>query len=173
MSVKDTTYGTVAGIQVRVGWMVSSRTFSGSTTPNTTQVEGILDQIASEIHAKLAEAGYPISTKAVVTAAAPRAADWLEQLNEDGASALLLMTNPVAGDPEEDKDPSGYWKSRYKEGLKMIKGTFLSFLGLSRDREMSDHLVSGSYKNTDGEKKLPIFTRNVFDYPSSRTLTEG
>lgn len=172
MAVGDYTYGTVAGIQEKAGWVVASRTFSGTTIPTDTQVEDWLDQIAAEIHAKLAEAGYPIQTKANVTTNAPRAVKWLENLNEAGVCAEIIMSYAVAGDPEANENPSGYWKAKYKNGLKMIAGTFLHHLGLSKERDSSDLLVCTSVLDEDGNEKHPLFKRDMFDYPGARSIVE-
>ncbi len=172
MAVDSYTYGTLAGLQVKAGWVVPDRTFSDSTTPSTTEVEGILDKIGSEIHMKLAEAGYPVDTKADVTTNAPRAVTWLEQLNEVGAACDIIQTYAIAGDPESGNRPSVHWCKRYQDGLKMIRGGALDFLGMSRDRDLSSNLVGTWYKNTDGVVKKPIFKRDTFDYPSSRSLTK-
>ena len=172
MTVSTYTYGTVAGVQQRVGWVVPDRTFGSSTTPTYAEVEHILDQIAADIHTKLAEAGYPIDTKTTITANAPRAATWLELLNELGACAEIVMSFAQAGDTERDENPSGYYRSSYKNSLKMIGSNFLHHLGLSKERNLSDNLVCTSDLNEDGEEKKPLFKRSTFDYPGARTIVE-
>ena len=173
MTVSSYCYGTVAGVQQKVGWVVPSRTFSASTVPTTTEVENILDQIAAEIHAKLTEAGYPVSTAAAVLAAAPRVSDWLEMLNEAGACAEIVMSFAIAGDSQSGADyPASYWRKRYQDGLKMIPGRFLNDLGLTRTSELSEHLVSGSTYDTDGNEKLPLFKRKMWQVPGSDVDSE-
>ena len=166
MSVNDYTYGTVTGIQAKMGWVVPTRVFSGNTVPTVSQVENILDQIASEIHAKLTEAGYPVSTKVIVTSNAPRAVKWLEMLNEAGACAEIAMSFAIAGDSQSGADyPASYWKNRYKEGKEMIMGRFLNDLGLTRTNALSSHLVSTSYEDTDGVVKEPFFKKRMWEVP--------
>ncbi len=174
MSVSDYTYGTVAGVHRRIGWINASRQmFDGETQPTLADVESTLDQVASRIHAALVQAGYPANTYTAVNTASARAALWLRALNEDGAAADLLMTFPMAGDPESGmKNTIAHWKKSFEGGLALIAGNFLDSMGLSRTIALSDQLRSGSYKTEDGETKLPVFTRDVFDYPSSRTLAE-
>ena len=170
MAVGTYTYGTVAGVEQRVGWVVDDRTFATGTTPTLTEVEGILDQVASEIHRALAESGYPVSTKTTVTTDAPRAATWLTSLNEDGAASRVMMMSPYEAMPDSENRPP--YETKFKNGLKAIAGIFLEQLGLSRERALSAYLVSGSYKTTTGNVKKPLFKRDTFDYPSSRSLTE-
>jgi len=172
MAVGDYTYGTEEGVEAKVGWVVPDRDFTDSTTPTDSQVHTILDQVAAEVHAKLTEAGYPVQTKANVETNAPRALNWLIMLNEAGASAMVLQSFAIAGDPEAVSTPAGYWKKIYEDGLNMIKGRFLDELGLARTTQLSELLVGTSVDDTDGNRKKPIFKRDTFDYPSSRTLTE-
>lgn len=173
MSVNLYTYGTVKGVWRRIGWLNAGRmNFDGSTQPTLEQVEIALDQVASIIHARLTGAGYPASLKTDITTNAPRVSSWLERMNEDGAASDLLMTNPMAMDPDSAVNPGKHWEKRFSEGLKLIDGPFLSDLGLARTNASSECLRSGSLENTDGETKLPIFTREMFDYPGSRSLTE-
>jgi len=173
MAVDAYSYGTVSGVQQRVGWVVPARTFSASTIPTTTEVENILDQIASEIHAKLTEAGYPVDTKAVVTVSAPRAVKWLERLNEAGACAEIVMSFAVAGDPESAANtPASFYKSQYKEGKEMIVGRFLNDLGLTRTNALSSHLVSTSYEDSEGVVKLPFFTKRMWEVPGETVEEE-
>lgn len=173
MTVDTYTYGTVAGVHRRIGWIVASRApFDGTTQPALSEVEAALDGIASNIHAKLIEAGYPVNTKASVTTTSARLAKWLENINEDGAAADLLMTFPSATDPDSANNPPKYFSKRYEAGLSMIAGKTLDRFGLSREETLSEGLESGSYKTSDGDVKKPLFSRSMMDYPSSRSLTE-
>jgi hypothetical protein len=165
MAVSDYTYGTVVGLQVKAGWVVSSRTFTVSTVPSTSEVEGVLDNIASEIHMRLAKHGYPVYTKAVVVASAPRVATFLGQLNELGAAAELIQTYAIAGDPTDGSRPSGYWKDQFKQGLEQIASGALDYLGLTRERALSSNLVGTWVEDENGNEKKPLFKRNMFDVP--------
>ena len=174
MSVSDYCYGTVAGVHRRIGWLNASRQmFDGETQPTLADVESTLDQVAARIHAALMQAGYPASTYTAVNTLSARASLWLRALNEDGAAADLLMTFPLAGDPESGmKNTISHWEKLFKNGLELIAGNFLDSMGISRTAAMSDQLRSGSYKTEDGATKLPVFARDTFDYPSSRSLSE-
>ena len=173
MAVSTFTYGSNDGVHLRVGWLIPGKAAFGATTePSSGDVDVILDQVASEIHAKLAENGYPVNTSAVVLADAPRAHKFLSKLNEDGAASYLLQISPVANNPETGESPAVFWKKRYEEGLKIIASPALDKMSLSRDESLSNLLASGSYKDENGNEKKPYFKRGAFDFPGSRSLTE-
>lgn len=172
MTIDSYSYGTEAGCEQKAGWVVPGRDFDATSSPTQDEVFNIIDTVASEIHQALAEAGYPIDTKTDVTTNAPRAVKWLEQLNEMGAAADIIQNFAIAGDPEDNSRPSGYWSSRYKDGLKKIAGGALDFMGLSRTRDLSSKMVGTWYEDSSGNIKKPLFKRGQFDYPSSRELTE-
>jgi hypothetical protein len=174
MALNSYTYGTVLGVHRRIGWLNANRTyFDGSTNPTIEQVELTLDQVATEIHANLAKAGYPVSTKATLESSSPFSAKWLALLNEDGAAAFILMSNPLAYDPESaGQNPAKFWQSRYTNGLALLASGFLDDLDLPKTESESSLLYSGSSQDEDGYEKNPLFYRGQFDYPSSRSLTE-
>lgn len=174
MAVNSYSYGTVDGVYRRVGWLTEGRAyFAGDTRPSLEEVEQTLDNIASEIHMNLATAGYPVNTNAALTTDSARVQGWLKALNEDGAAAALCQMNPIAGNPESgENNPSAFWSSKYKNGLKLITQGGLDALGLSRTTTNADMIYSGSSEDDDGNEKLPIFTRGMTDFPSSRDLTE-
>ena len=175
MAVNEYTYGQVAGVARKVGWVTGKgNEFTGETDPSDTDVELILDEIASTIHGTLSANGYPIDTYDIINTAAPRAAAFLRKLNNDGAAADLVMQFSVAGDPEgEQFKPSKYWAQSYKSGLKLIATDFLDRAGLTRTQASSDLLESGSWKDDEGNVKAPLFRRGQFDFPSSRSLTNN
>jgi hypothetical protein len=174
MAVNAYTYGEVSGVSRRVGWVVGrGREFTGNTVPTDLDVELLLDQVASEIHATLADNGYPINTKAAMTTASAQASPFLQRVNEDGAAAELLMTFAVAGDPEDTSPkPHTFYRKRYERGLELLKGAFLESAGVSRSTSLSNNLDSGSWKDSSGNEKLPVFTRDMSDFPGSRSLIE-
>ena len=169
MAVSEYSYGTVTGVQQKAGWVVPARTFSSETVPTTTEVENILDTVCAQVHAKLAEAGYTVATKASITTDAPRAVKWLERLNECGAAAEIIMTFAIAGDPERDTDPSGYWRKVFENGLKMIAGRFLADLGMGKSHNLSDHLVATWVLDKDGNEKSSKFKMGMWDVPGSES----
>jgi len=168
MAVSTYTYGTVALVHDKIGWVVPSRAvFSASTVPTEAEVEAVLDAVANEIHAVLLENGYPADTKANVTTNAPRAVGWLERLNVAGACADILQSFPVAQNEETGYNPEAYWRKVYENGKKLIIGVFLSRMGLSKSYESSGMLVSTSYEDKDGNEKVPFFKKRMWEVPGT------
>ena len=174
MALSDYTYGTVEGVYRRIAWLMPGLAyFAGDTNPTMGQVESMLDDSASEIHARLAKAGYPVSTNTAITSSAPRAQRWLQALNEMGAALAILDMFPATGDPDSgDNKAAARMGKRYTANLDLIAGDALNVLGLTRTTDTASMAYSGSSENEDGEDKLPLFTRGMMDYPASRSLTE-
>lgn len=175
MALNSYTYGTVAGVHRRVGWLTKGRAFfAGDTLPTLEEVEGALDNIAAEIHTYMATSSYPIETNATLTTTYPRVQAWLKMLNEDGAAAVLCMINPIAGNPDESQqsNPGTFWNKKYTKGLELIAKDGISKLGLDKSTTNASMLFSGSSEDSSGNTKKPIFTRAMSDYPASRDLTE-
>jgi hypothetical protein len=153
MTVKATTYGKVTGVEAYVGHIVQGRKFTSETSPSTEQVEAFLDEVASDIHFRLVQAGFAIATKAALAIAAPRVADWLEQLNNIGATARVLRAMPYDADPDSEIRPS--YQAMYEKMAKLMNSS-LEDLGLSLGASpSSEHLGSGSYYKEDD----PFFKR--------------
>lgn len=175
MAVAATTYGTVAKVEALVGDVVASRTFTSGTVPTLAQAESFLDDIASQIHAAMAEGGYTPPTATVLSIDAPRASGWLSLLNVQGACALVLQSLPyeaqAAALPDAPPSRGNWFQKRFEDGLEQVRGNFLLFLGLSRSGRL-DKVFAGAQEDSDGNTKLPLFKRGMDDYPSSRSLTE-
>lgn len=172
MAVKATTYGTVLGVEKYIGHIVDKRKFTSETSPSVEQVEAFIDEVASDIHIRLTEAGYDVLTKAALIIAAPRVADWLEQLNNIGAVARVLRSMPYEADPDSETRPS--FQAMFEKMCKMMASTTLEDLGLTSSgvSPSSEMLGSGSYDDSDGNVKLPVFKRGMFDFPGTQELTE-
>ena len=158
MTVGTYTYGSAAGVAQYVGYMPGAeRHFTDATLPTLTTVELMLDQIASEINLKLAEAGYTITLAATVLADAPQAHAYLKQCNEVGAAARVLMTMPLEADPDSETRPN--FAAIYKTQLKGIDGSGLESLGLVRSSGASGNLRMVRTGQTDsaGVKRKPLF----------------
>jgi len=128
--------------------------------------------VCSEIHAILVENGYPADTKTAITTAAARAVKWLEMLNVVGACAQILQSFAVANDPESGNSPAAFWQRLYENGKKLIAGDFLATMGLTKTEASSDLMVSGSYLNTSGTEKAPLFKRDMWNYPGTDPITD-
>jgi len=94
------------------------RTYSSSSTPTQTQVEGFITQIANEIDSILSSRGLTVP----VTAPAHFLAH-LEQVNAYGAAALAEMAMfPEAGMPGGTPQGSNYWAIYEKARTRLEKG---------------------------------------------------
>ena len=168
MVVNVYSYGTVALVHDRIGWVIPARAvFSASTIPSESEVEVTLDSVANEIHAALLENGYPAELKTTITTNAPRAVGWLERLNVAGACAEILQMFPVANDEESGNSPEKVWRKIYENGLKLIRGAFLARMGLSRSYALSELLVSTATLDTDDNEKLPFFKKRMWEVPGT------
>lgn len=167
MAVKANTYGSVAGVQLLIGDVVPARTFTASTSPTTAQVESTLDQTAARLNNALRVHGYT----APVTSADPDALDMLVNANNCGAAAQIMagffphMAYNAEGAPV---DRLTFYRKVYDEALKIIESDGLS----ASQPSSSSPIFAGSQQDADGNTKLPIFTRNKFDYPGARSLKE-
>ena len=166
MSVDTYTYGSADGVGRYVGYMPGTeRHFTEATVPSLDTVEGILDQVASEIHLQLADNGYQIDLAADVLADAPHAHAFLAQCNNLGAAARVLMTMPYEADPDSETRPN--FAKLYKDQIAKIEGGGLEGLGLVRPSTLAGNLRmsnTGQF-NTDGSTKKPLFWRGQFSPP--------
>ena len=176
MTVGSYTYGTVARVQAMIGDLVASRVFATGTVPTLVEVETILDDVASEIHATMSENGYPTPTSTTLTTNAPRIAGYLANLNSLGAAAQILFTIPsMAASPTAEDAPSSranWFRKRFQEGMESLVGDYLARLGLARSTS-AFRVFAGSAEDANGNVKKPLFKRGETDYPTSRQLTEG
>lgn len=170
MAVGANTYGSVAGVQALVGDLVASRTFSGSTTPTLTQVEGVLDDVAADINRELEAAGYTVK---VSQASYPTAYAFLAAANNYGAAAIVLgMLPPVtftADTEQEGPSRAQMYQGRLNHALKVITEGKLK---AARDTGRLERCYSGASEDADGNDKVPLFTRDQWDYPGSRSLID-
>ena len=176
MAVGASTYGTAARVQALVGDIVEARTFGAATTPTLVEVEGMLDDVAREIHATLAEAGYPVETAAVLAASYVAVHEFLRHLNSIGAAALALdsmsgeAVAPEGGEIIQTR--SQRLASRYKRLLALCRGQMIARLGLARSRSLTATMSAGAYQDDDGNVKAPFFKRGMQDFPNTRSLVE-
>lgn len=176
MAVDTYTYGSVASVERIVGDIVDGRKFGSTTVPSLAQVEAGLDEAASMMHLALAAAGYPVDLAATVLSDAPRAHAFLATVNSVGGAAIALDYAPaeavVPQGEEIGQTRSQRLWARFNRGIKALEGEGLDALGLTKGSTVADKLVVGSYLNSDGKKKLPLFKRGGLDFPNTRDLTE-
>lgn len=170
MAVDSNTYGTVEGEERLIGDITDNRKFTASTTPSISQVEAELDNAAAEINSRLDGAGY---TAPVDSTDYPLAYNFLKSANEYGAAARLLATIPseVYSDSEDivEAGPTRIqtYAAMFNRALKQIDQ------GQIRAERWRDRTIQmGSRYDDDGNEKLPFFTRDMDNYPGTRTLIE-
>jgi len=166
------TYGSVARVEALCGDVVAARTFGAGTVPTVTEVEAILDDIASDINVELEGARYTLETAADFATNQPVVSAFLIALNSWGAAAAVLDTLPLisvaagldgAGEGGGRRDALN---RRYLSGLKRIREKRLNAT------RSAIRVKVGSAVNDDGETKKPIFRRDLTDFPGTRSLIE-
>lgn len=168
MATGANTYGTVARVEDRVGDIAEGRQFTLTTTITKAQVERMLDDVAGFLNSKLRAYDYVVP---VSVADDPDEHAWLVSANSSGAAARVLDTFPGEGfDPEDPASPQNRKTSLWAEVTalcKMIENRAFPATASSG----SFDVFSGGQANSDGDTKLPLFTRGMTDYPGTRSLT--
>lgn len=161
-------YCDVIQVESIIGDLAASRKFTDSTVPSTTEVETAIDTVAGEINSHLETGGYAVP---VDHENFPSAFQLLKNANAFGAAAQVLLSRPAISFTEggEPNDRGGFYFKIKKDALDLIDGRKIK-AGSSGEDYFKP--FSGSQQNADGDKKLPIFTRDVTDFPTSRNLTE-
>jgi hypothetical protein len=169
MPLSTNTYGTSTGLERLIGDVVVSRAITATSIPSLTYVEGMLDQTAAELNRELKASGYsvPVSTGDVINR------PWLAGVNEYGAAALVLGSMPMAAFAS---GAAGAGRNR----LEMFQGFFnAALLSIRENRVAADRsrgrlgaVFAGSQSDSDGNRKLPSFTRSEGDYPGTVSRTE-
>ena len=170
MAVGANTYGTVAGVEKLVGDLVASRTFGAGTVPTLAQVEGILDDVASDLNRELESAGYTVP----VTSVDATALAFLRASNNYGAAAVVLGMLPFGGfnpDAAEDaQNRAEMYQGRLNHALKMVKEQRLK---AAMTTQRLANVFAGSQEDEDGNEKLPLFKRDDDFYPGGwKSFTE-
>ena len=176
MALNSYTYGTIARVERIIGDIVDSRKFSELTSPDKFNIEGILDDVASEIHIELAKYGYDVKTNASLLTLAPRVQLFLQHMNCIGAAVYILNTISVEAFVPQDENGSMTRAQRlwatYKRLLGQINTQAFSRLGLTKNSMITEGLFVGSYKDKDGNINKPGFKRGGFDFDGTTDLIE-
>lgn len=169
MPVGANTYGSVVAVERLVGDLVASRDFTTSSTPSEAQIELTLDDVAANLNRELDVSGFVVP----VAASDSQAYNYLVSVNNYGAAATVLgMLPPESFDPDAPDvatSRAGMYQSRFNKALEYIAAHRIR---ATRRRTRLYHVFSGSQEDSDSNRKKPLFTRGVTDFPSSRTLTE-
>ena len=172
MAVESTSYGTVVGIQARVGDVVPSRTFSSSTVPTTTQVEGFIDDIASELNAELDNMGYTVP---VTEAAFPHTFQYLKMVNEKGASADVMDAtgHSTTIGPQGQEVSSGRYQEYRSAVFHAIKKIRKNQLKAARTVGTLGNVKAGARLDSDSNIKKPSFKRGQWRHPNTVPIIES
>ena len=172
MALDSDTYGTVARVERLVGDLVQGRSFSLNSIPTLAQVEGFLDDTASELNSALTFAEYTVP---VVVGTDTAAFNYLAHGNSCGAAFLVLDALPAEAYTEPgEESPSQGRKQSYERIfwnlIKVIKAEQIPAEKTSGGTILAPFKV-GSAMDANGNTTKPIFTRSLTDNPSSRSLT--
>jgi hypothetical protein len=171
MAVHADVYGTVARVEGYTRDIVVGGTFGDNTRPTLTDVETFINTVGMYLNNILATAGYTVPVSAVSD---PYAHEYLAGVNSAGGAWHVLGAIP--GEAWEPVD-RGLARSRRQVLEKQVEVAveLIQKGGLfaTKSDSLLDRLIIGSYQDSDGNTKLPLFTRDVTDYPGSRNLTES
>jgi len=162
MATSTNTYGTSTGVERLIGDLVVSRSFTATTVPTTLQVDLFLDQTASDLNVALAGAGYqvPVSTTSII------ARGWLQSINEQCAAALIMTSIPMTaiapGQQQAGANRMQVWQNNHITAIARIDDKKLV---APKTRGRLGATFTGSQEDSDGRRKLPIFKRDLDDFP--------
>ena len=170
MVTSSDSYGNTTGVECLVGDIVLNRAFSITTVPTLLQVEQSIDDIGSDLNVALSANGYSVPVSTADNSIVHR---WLEGINNYGAAALVLgslpMTAIAPGQEDAGTNRMEMYQAFFNRAITRIDEKKVK-TGRSRGRLAA--VMSGSQSDTDGNRKLPLFTRDSDNFPSTRTFTE-
>lgn len=170
MAVNARSYTTVSLVQIMIGDVVEARTFTATTVPSLEQVEQVIDFTAADLNRELAAAQYtvPVSTGDVDTRL------WLQGINGYGAAAQIIRTVPSVAITLDQEDAANNRAQSYQRlfdrALQQIRDEKLA---ASKSVTVLGQVFSGSQSDSNGDRKLPFFTRGEDNNPrTGKRLTE-
>ena len=170
MATSSDSYGTSTGVERLIGDIFVSRSITTTTVPTLSQVELAIDDIASELNRELAAAGFQVP---VSTTANPMEARWLESINNKGAAADILSYIPMTAISPGSEDAGSNRMELYQFQMnKALTAIIENRFTAARTRGRLGAVYSGSQKDSDGNRKKPIFTRSDNNTPGLESLTE-
>ena len=158
MAIGANSYGTVAEVAALVSHFTASGSFSASTVPTTTQVEGFIDRVSAIVNVLLTEAGFTIPISQVTAKLAldhfvvEEAADLCEAANRSGRFFL----------GEAEIRTRGRFRLILGDAMEFIESHSVGFERLGVARGLSAAYGLG-YRATDddGDEIEPIFTHTM------------
>lgn len=170
MALATGTYGTVADVQRRVRDLVPGGEFGDDTTVTREDIEAYMNDVADMLNDALRSEGYAVPVAA--TGNDIQANGRLAMVNVYGAASMALGHWPTeAFNPENPdmKNRMDFFWSFVTRALEDIREHRLS---ATRETGVIANVFGGSQEDDDGNTKLPVFTREITDYPGSRSLTK-
>lgn len=157
-------YTTIADIQALVGDVVLNRTFTVSTNPTVTEVDGWIEQVHSEMQLELYTAGFIPDGNEV--APDHRSYGWLKRLATVGVAARILQSRPMQALMNPDLEDTAAnravnYDREYHRGISKIRQRVLQVT----DSFAARHTVRVGSASGDKKDEKPFFRRRQFDYP--------
>ena len=171
-TLRFSTYGSVYGVESKIGDMVSSRTFTDTTVPSFQEIQELVDGVASELNMELLQQGYQVPVRGVED---PIAYQHLVYVNNCGAAARALSSLPMESYLQPNEGAAGgdrreMWDRELWHAIQRIRRQEFR---ATRSTELAANFISGSRTDRDtGEVKNPVFTRDLFDFPGTVTRQE-
>ena len=142
-------------------------TFTQSSCPTITQVNGWLSTGCAIIEARLAGAGYSVPVSAGV-----RAYDWISDLNAVFAAARAEMSRTVSTISPDERTRSSVLEDMFWSGLDQLSEIDLSSMGIDRASrgQMYAGGISVADKQTqedDSDRVKPKFSKGMFRFPET------
>ena len=160
MAVNDTAYCTVQQVKLRVQDVAEY---------SDAQVESAINDSASYMHMRMADADYQVPTAADIRGPAPLLADMLQAINANGAVVWLLTdTSGEAVFLDEGTQlptRSQRYFNLWRQGLTWLKGSGPEAQGMERRTSRSGSVRVGSAIDREtGALKDGRFRRGQFDF---------
>ena len=161
MALDDSAYGTVAKV----------RSYLTGIVVGDSEGEEFINDTANVLNNHLQIHGYIVP---VVEADSPYAFRTLAKANCEGAAALKLAS--LASEPYEEPTGRftltrrGYFESQFAKCLQLIEKRLLS--APTEDGGIRREIIIGSAER-EGLRSKSLFTKDLFDYPGSRTLSDA
>ena len=169
MPVSTNSYGASSGVEALIGDIVVSRVFNTTSIPNLVQVETEIDAKAADLNVELMASGYSVP----VSTGDPIVRRWLQGVNEKGAAAAILGSMPLTAFAANAEDAGSNRMEMYmKDFTNALKRIRDNRVVASRSQNRMRNALAGSRTDSDGNVRLPLFSRGAYDYPGSRSLTE-
>lgn len=172
MAIATGTYSDVDRVESLVRDLITGGKFSEVTVPTREAVIEFLDDVADQINMFLKNYDY---VSPVSLTDDPETYRYLRSINAAGAASLVLASKPAEAWSPPQRGQSvaqtrrQFYEKRLKDALDLIEDKKLP--AIASESGLTDRFVVGSAQDSEGNTKLPIFTRGMTDHPGSRNLS--